>query len=373
MKQFKAATLKQIDERGHGRAVFATLNVVDKDGDVTEPGAFGEQEVFVLPTHNWGSVPLGKGRISEEGDQAVVDFQLNLDTEAGREWHQALKFDMANGTPLQEWSYGFTIKESEQETRDGESVRVLKAMDVHEVSPVIVGAGEGTRTLAVKHGGTKTAVRGHSTSTSDQTWDGGANERNLPSPMPIGTARDAYAWIENSQVEDGEMPKSSGRFIHHFVTDAGEPGAASTRACITGIGVLNGARGGTTIPDSDRRGVFEHLAAHLRDADEDVPELRSYDECAMKLSDQIRFACWDAEAALERAKTVKAARAEDGRDLSPDRYADVGDLRKALDSLHATAKALDEVLRKGDGTAEAESLLTEFEHVQARIKGHVAR
>ncbi len=38
--------------------------------------------------------------------------------------------------------------------------------------------------------------------------------------------------------------------------------------------MLNGGRGGTTIPETDRRGVWEHLAAHLRDADLEPPDLR---------------------------------------------------------------------------------------------------
>ena len=45
-----------------------------------------------------------------------------------------------------------------------------------------------------------------------------------------------------------------------------------------GIGVLNGGRGGTTIPDADRQGVWNHLAKHLRDADLTPPELKSADD-----------------------------------------------------------------------------------------------
>jgi len=55
----------------------------------------------------------------------------------------------------------------------------------------------------------------------------------------------------------------------------GDVGAANVRACQTGIGVLNGARGGTTIPAGDRRGVYNHLAAHLRDADVEPADLRA--------------------------------------------------------------------------------------------------
>jgi hypothetical protein len=38
------------------------------------------------------------------------------------------------------------------------------------------------------------------------------------------------------------------------------------KACSATIGALHGARGGTVIPGADRRGVYDHVAAHLRDA-----------------------------------------------------------------------------------------------------------
>ena len=59
--------LKQEGDQGLVRAVFATLNVIDEDGDVTLPGAFGEQSVKLASWgHNWGELPVGRGRIFEE-------------------------------------------------------------------------------------------------------------------------------------------------------------------------------------------------------------------------------------------------------------------------------------------------------------------
>lgn len=141
--------LKALSE-GQGVAVFATLNVIDKDGDVTLPGAFGTQEVAIVPAHNWGSVPLGKAVTSEEGEEAHAALKFNLDSPTAKEWHSALKFDVENGRPLQEWSYGFTVVDSEMGEHEGKRVRFLKRMKVHEVSPVLVGAGENTRTLMLK-------------------------------------------------------------------------------------------------------------------------------------------------------------------------------------------------------------------------------
>ena len=56
-----------------------TLNVIDKDGDVTLPGFFGRQEVSMLPAHDRHHVPLGKGTIEEVGDEAIAQIKMNLD------------------------------------------------------------------------------------------------------------------------------------------------------------------------------------------------------------------------------------------------------------------------------------------------------
>ena len=94
--------------------------------------------------------PLGKGRVFEKGDHAFAEFKLNLESIAGAEWHKALKFNMENGDPLTEWSYGFRVVTSTDEVRDGKSIRVLEELDIFEVSPVIKGAGIDTHTVAMK-------------------------------------------------------------------------------------------------------------------------------------------------------------------------------------------------------------------------------
>jgi len=160
-KQFKLTSglLKELAESGKGSAMFATLGVIDSDGDVTLPGAFGSQDAFLVPAHTWGGPlpPIGKGMSREEGDKAVVDFKLNLDTQGGKEWRSHLKFDLENGEPKQEWSYGFDIVESEMGEMDGRDVQFLKQIRIHEFSPVILGAGIGTGTMTMKSGQTLTS------------------------------------------------------------------------------------------------------------------------------------------------------------------------------------------------------------------------
>jgi hypothetical protein len=150
-KLFKALMEVKADgEQGLVRAVFATLNVEDSDGDVTLPGAFGNQKVRLGAWgHAWKELPVGKGVIAEEGDKAVFDGGFFLDTDAGREHFHTVK----NLAELQEWSYGFKVLESEASEVNGRRVRLLKKLLVHEVSPVMLGAGVDTMTVDIK--GTK--------------------------------------------------------------------------------------------------------------------------------------------------------------------------------------------------------------------------
>lgn len=151
----KNLTVERMDEVGHGLARIVTLSAVDRDGDTYARGAFswkdgGSQWVPILPAHDRKAMPLGKARVYEEGDAVYAELFLNLNSETGREWHAALKFDIEHGKAVHEWSYGFGVLEKSEERRGGEKVRVLKRLDVHEVSPVVRGAGIGTGTLALK-------------------------------------------------------------------------------------------------------------------------------------------------------------------------------------------------------------------------------
>ena len=116
------------------------------------------------------------------------------------------------------------------------------------------------------------AIGSHQTPTSDAGWDGPANEARVKSDQSPAYYGRVYAWRDPDQ--DGST-KGHYKFIHHEVSGDGTPGAANLRGCSAAIGVLNGGRGGTTIPDSDRRGVWNHMAAHLRDGDREPPPLRA--------------------------------------------------------------------------------------------------
>lgn len=149
-KTYKAAMdFKGDDKPGEFEAVFATLNVIDLDEDVTVPGAFYEgQEVIIEPwNHSW-DLPAGKGAIHADDEKAWVEGEFFLDTEAGRENYRTVK----NLGPLAQWSYTFQIEARSQGDFEGQNVQFLEKLDTIGVSPVTRGAGINTGTQSIKSG-----------------------------------------------------------------------------------------------------------------------------------------------------------------------------------------------------------------------------
>lgn len=150
-KSVQAQSFKLTDEgEGSFEAVFATLNVRDKDGDVIVPGSIENGEPVRISAYNhssWGgALPVGKGKITEENDELVVRGKFFKTTDAGRETYNTVK----ELDDLTEWSFGFDTIEAESGELDGKRVNFLRKLKVYEVSPVLLGAGINTRTTAIK-------------------------------------------------------------------------------------------------------------------------------------------------------------------------------------------------------------------------------
>ena len=125
-----------------------------------------------------------------------------------------------------------------------------------------------------------TTLGTHHTTTTLGLWDGATAESRLATDARAATFRAAFAWADDNGSPDA---KTSYRLLHHEFDVDGNPGAANITACRSAIAVLNGERTGTSIPAHDRRGVYEHLATHIRDAGLNPPELRSTPLTAMDL------------------------------------------------------------------------------------------
>ena len=117
------------------------------------------------------------------------------------------------------------------------------------------------------------AIKSHTTSTIDTPWDGPLQKKNALSGKDRAYYSKIYAWYDP---QGDETVKATYKFVHHEVSADGTPGAANTVGCSTGIGVLNGGMGGTTIPEADRQGVYDHLAKHIKDAGKEAPPLNKF-------------------------------------------------------------------------------------------------
>ena len=180
-KQFRAPmSIKAEGDAGEFTATFSTMNVIDLDGDVTLPGAFTDGEAVRIAYwgHRWHDLPVGKGVIHSDDEKAWVEGAFFLDTEAGSETYKTVK----NLGELQEWSYGFDILKEAFGEFEGQDVRFLEGLKVHEVSPVFLGAGIGTETTSIK--GAKGAGDDAGEGDDGQGEDGTGAEDAAPSGPP---------------------------------------------------------------------------------------------------------------------------------------------------------------------------------------------
>lgn len=84
-----------------------------------------------------------------------------------------------------------------------------------------------------------------------------------------------FAWYDDSNPEDPQSYK----LPHHVVID--DQLYVVWRGVVSAMAHLMGARGGVDVPQSDRRGVYSHLAKHYRQFGKEVP---SYERLAELIS-----------------------------------------------------------------------------------------
>lgn len=326
-------------DKGTVDLVFATYNVVDKDGDVQMPGTFEDGAKAAVSAYghtSWeGKLPVGVATLRTSGrKEAVANAQFFMDTQHGADTFRTVKELHRHG--IGDWSYGFdVVKWSMGEFGDPpRRVRFLERQKVHEISPVLVGAGVNTRTLGAKarknttdggedavfHG----AIRPHETATTDEPWTPGTVKSTLD--WSVSDLRAVHAWYDATA--DPES-KSAYAFRHH--DGPGDP--ANVRACMLGVAALN--MGTVVVPDAAKSAIYDHLAGHLRDADTWVPELvpDPTDRSTVKANDAALMVLADLGGVLDHFADVGASRALKGRTMTKANQALLGWVREELSRL----------------------------------------
>lgn len=112
----------------------------------------------------------------------------------------------------------------------------------------------------------------HTQVNMNRAWDKTQPYKNMKSPATSSYYDRIFAYQNPNTKGDR---KTHYNFIHHYVGSDGTPGEASYSALINSMSVLNGGRSGTTLRGEARRAVYNHIAAHYRDAGKEPPELKS--------------------------------------------------------------------------------------------------
>ena len=145
------------EKRGRVTCVFSSFSVVDLQGDVVLPGAMPPNgTAVVLSAYNHAShdnsIPLGWGTIRSTATEAIAELEFLMANQAAAETFRIVAELSKRG--LQEYSYSLSAVTAKRGTWKGRpGVRVIsKIGQVKEVSPVLLGASIGTRTLSTHLG-----------------------------------------------------------------------------------------------------------------------------------------------------------------------------------------------------------------------------
>lgn len=152
VKAFGALEIKDAD-KGEVEAIIATTETVDRDHEVILKGAIPDGAKVKLSGYGhgamFGEMPVGKGTLHNDGSKVIFRGKFFISTPRGREAFDTLKEFGSD----QEWSFGFRVLDAENASEEWlkqGAFRVLKKLEPFEVSPVLLGAGIGTRTIKIK-------------------------------------------------------------------------------------------------------------------------------------------------------------------------------------------------------------------------------
>lgn len=259
-KSFGALEIKDASQ-GLVEAVIATLGVKDRDGDLIPLDAIESGAPATISFYDHDSIrslmtgsglpdapPVGKGHIFVEGDKAVFRGNYFLETTRGLEAFKTFKALGEN----QDWSFGYRKDKVDKPTAEMRSKGISRVLSKlgrvagsYEVSPVPMGGGVGTRTVAMKAADAESAAEDR-TDKKTQSVDGvehgredfAFNTSDEPSEwkFPIFDAahvRDALARLDQEKgIPDAEMATVRARIkdaAHKFGIDdrSLEPGKKS--------------------------------------------------------------------------------------------------------------------------------------------------
>jgi len=262
--------IKEVTDEGEFVGYASVFGIVDLQGDVVDKGAFAQ-----TLRHKNGRVPLladhdprarvGVAYLEEDNKGLLARGVLNLEKQSARELLADIRHSLKHGVPLG-LSIGFdTIKEQWVG-----GVRHLKEIRLWEVSVVTFPANEEARIVESK---AVVPFQDLPLADLDRPWDRDAAEARVrrwaggPEKENIDWSkyRKAFVWYDPDDAENFRGYKLP-------IADVidGELRAVP-RAIFAAAAVIQGARGGVDIPESDIPAVKRHLARYYRKMDRTPP------------------------------------------------------------------------------------------------------
>jgi len=282
------------EEDGVIEAAIASTSVVDRTGDIIDQSGWDLSNFLKNPQFLWGHnlrdyrPPIGKvEKIWLEGDRLMFRPRFDLKDPFAKELFRKVKEGFLNA-----FSVGFNPLEIDGNT--------FTKSELLEISLVAVPANQ-EALVVLRDGGMKTMgwdditeeankskkvvpFKATPTLPDSASWNANESKRRIKDwakktdgDISFAKYRRAFAWFDHENSEK----LTSYKLPHHDVR--GSELVVNWRAVASAMASLLGARGGVNIPDSEKRGIYNHLKKHYAQYDRPVPEFRYVEDQVLKL------------------------------------------------------------------------------------------
>lgn len=271
------------DEEGVLEAAVASTPIVDRQGEVIEVDGWETDKFLANPVmlwaHNLGEMrpPIGKvTKVWRYGQKLMFGAKFDLQDDFAAAIFRKFKDGFLNA-----FSVGFMPLE-----RDGNRFVKSELLEISAV-PVpanpdavvqlraagIVPVEDWSKFALTEDAESKTVIPFKATPLAgkDEEWDAGEEVRTAE----VDDLKVMATWVDS---ESSDL-KTSYKLPHHR---AGGEHATVWRAVTAAMAALLGARGGVDVPEGDRQGIYNHLAKHYKEFDEEAPEFRMVEEQVLK-------------------------------------------------------------------------------------------
>lgn len=285
--KFEQKSIDYDEENNIGivKGYASTFENMDRAEDVIASGAFDKtildfkasgRPVRMLWQHNStdliGGYPADKMYIDEKG--LFVQGNINLETQRGRE-----AYALAKQGVLSDFSIGFRIMDFEIEKEDDKIIRVIKELELFEIS--LVGEPMNTQAQFTE---VKAVVpyQNLPLADNDVAWDSDAaigriREFTKSEDSPSASYKKAFLYY------DKEASDNFGAYKLPIADVIDGELKAVPRAIYAAAAALNGARGGVDLPASDEVGIKANVNKYYEKMDMESP-LKSKQESDNKMS-----------------------------------------------------------------------------------------